>query len=164
MGHKRIVVFTLLAMSAIGVAPGSESIVQQDSVGKMGVARLLELMQMTVNDCSAETPGLAADFESEMAKLRPRIQDIGTGLLLSEEFKDLRDLPVPVSLADRASKDLQTTKQLNAFRGGRSMVAKCTAQLKELQEMSDVTLVKEVANSLWIMRVMLKDTEQRSVQ
>jgi hypothetical protein len=89
---------------------------------------------------------------------------LGTGLLLSEQFKDLRDLPVPASLADRASKDLQTTRELNAFRGGRSIVGKCTAQLKALQEMDDVTLVKEVANSLWIMRVMLKDTEQRSVQ
>jgi hypothetical protein len=164
MGHTRIVVIILLAMSAIRVAPGSESVVQQDSVGKMGVARLLELMQMTVNDCSAEAPGLAADFESQMARLRPRIQSLGTGLLLSEEFKDLRDLPVPASLADRASKDLQTTRQLNAFRGGRPLVDKCTAQLKVLQEMDDVTLVKEVANSLWIMRVMLKDTEQRSVR
>lgn len=161
MASTRIAMFGMIAMTVSSAAFGADSVLQQDSVGRMGVATMLEVMRITADGCSAVVPQLKVEFDTQLTSRTPRIRKIGDDLLLSEDFKDLRSAPVPVAMVDVMRKEFQLLERNSAI--GLSP-ATCSAKLDEMRRLDDAVIGKSLSDSFAIMRTIMKNIGSQSAR
>jgi hypothetical protein len=161
MVRAKIAVFGTIAMSAMRIASGADMAWQQDTVGKMGIATVLEVMRITSDHCSEVAPQLQPEFDTLIASLTPRFWSIGNALLLSDDFKDLGNQAVPAAMIDVMRKEFQS---LVRIREKGASAGSCPEELKDLRKLENVSIKKELSASFSMMRVILKDIEMGRVR
>jgi len=157
MSIGRGAVVSLALVLAVPVTHADERVWPSASAGELSVFVTLLRFQIYEEHCSSGVPKLKPEFEIRVQGLARRIQAISIGLLGSEEFRGIRDRPVPVEIVD-AFKDSFHDTQHNFER--RDAASICPETLQRLDVVSDESLKTGLTEVLTAVRNMMRNLDQ----
>jgi len=128
---------TLAVALTTSVTIAAEPQWPKNSASDVSVFVTMLRFRIYADHCSANVPELKPMFESLMENLNNRIHGVSKALLASDEFKGMKERPVPVELID-ALKDSYHDLQHNFERLDAASV--CPKTLQNLGEMDDESL------------------------
>ncbi len=134
----RYSVFIVLAAAmTTSVAIAAEAVWPKESAGE--VSRFVTMLRFRIyaDHCSAEVPQLEPKFASLIEGLNSRMQGISKEVLASDEFKGMKETPVPAEIMD-ALKDSFHDMQHNFER--LDAASTCPKTLQFLGDMDDESL------------------------
>ncbi len=150
--YVRNTVFIALAMAlTASAATAAEAVWPRNSANEVSIFVTILRFRIYADHCSAEIPQLEPKFASLMENLSSRIQGISMGLLALNEFKGMKDKPVPVEIID-ALKDSFDDVKHNVERLDAASI--CSKTLQNFGEMDDEALKSALTANLTAVRNM----------
>jgi len=155
-------VFTALAIVwTTSVSIAAEAVWPKNSASDLSIFVALLKFRIYADHCSAKVPQLKSKFEELVESLNSHIQGISKGLLASDEFKDMKDKPVPAAIIDALKDGFDDTKHNFERRDAASI---CPKTLQNMGEMDDESLKSDLTEILTAIQNMIRKLEQASVR
>ena len=143
------------------VATAAEEVWPRSSASGVSIFVTILRFRIYADHCSARVPQLKPKFESLMEDLGSRIQGISKGLLAAEEFKGMKDKPVPVEIID-ALKDSFDDVKHNFERLDAASV--CPKTLQDFGEMDNESLKSGLTANLMGVQTMIRRLEKEGAR
>lgn len=137
------------------ISPGAgaaERVWPENSVGEFSAFVATLRFRIYADHCSTNVPRLKAAFDDLAGSLERRVQRVSTDLLASEEFKAIKDKPVPAEIIHAFSDSFDDMKH-NFERKDASVV--CPKALQELGEVNEESLKSALTEILTAIRKMI---------
>ncbi len=151
-----------LAMSlSTSVVTAAEAVWPTNSASDVSMLATILRFRIYADHCSAKVPQLKPKFESLMESLTSRIQGLSMGLLDSDEFKGMKDKPVPVEIID-ALKDSFDDVTHNVERLDAASI--CAQTLQNFGEVNDDSLKAGLTANLKAVQNMSQKLENASAR
>jgi hypothetical protein len=135
--HPGCVFFALAMAVMTSAASAAEAEWPKNSASDVSIFATVLRFRIYAEHCSAKVPDLAPKFESLVENLDSRIRDISKDLLASDDFKGMKDTPVPDeiidALADSFHDGIHTFERLDAD-------SACPKTLQSFGEVDDEAL------------------------
>lgn len=160
--NRRNSVFIALAIAlAAPVATAAETVWPKNSASDVSIFATMLRFRIYADHCSARVPQLKPQFESVTRNLNSHIQDISKDLLASDEFKAMKDNPVPPEIID-ALKDSFDDVKHNFERLDAASI--CLKTLQDLGGMDDESLKAGLTANLKAVQNMTQRLEKESAR
>jgi hypothetical protein len=143
------------------VASTSEAVRLKSSVSDLSIFVTLQRFQIYADYCSSKVPQLKPKFDGLMADLGRHIQGISKALLSSEEFKVMKDNPVPAEISFALKDSLDDAKHNFERQDAESI---CPKTLRTLGDMSDDSLKADLTQTLAAVQNMTQKLEKESAR
>lgn len=138
-------------------AHADERVWPSAAAGEFSLFVTLLRFQIYEEHCASSVPELKPEFEIRVQSLGRRIQAISIGLLGSEEFRDMKDRPVPTEIVDAFKDSFHDTRHNFERRDAASL---CPETLQRLDRMTDESLKAGLTAALTAVRNMMRNLEQ----
>jgi hypothetical protein len=161
MTFKNPALIALSIVLTISAAPAAEAMWPKNSGSDLSIFVTSQRYRIYADHCSARIPQLKPQFESLMENLNNRIQGISKGLLASDLFKGMKDMPVPAAIVF-ALKDTLHDAEYNVERQDAAFI--CPKTLQNLSEMDDESLKSELTDTLTAVQNMTRNLEKASAR
>lgn len=154
-GKSMLIALAILLNASITAA--DEVVWPEHSASELSAMVAFMKFRVHADHCSAELPQLKPEFESRMNDLDRRTQAFSNGLLATEEFRGMKDKPVPAGIID-AFKDIAHDLEHNLER--RDAASTCPKSLQDLGEMDDESLKSGLTGAFKAVQTMIRNMEE----